>query len=152
MRDANPVQALSHALGENVLHSCTFSLARHPPRSPVPCMYADKWMLFLQCALSRTDVTIIAQEHPIFGTAMANIVRIFKKKLNAKNPQIDLEQVVANLLDSHQRDDEDDEYVHKVHLSDVMREIKLQVSAAVLVLLCTRLFGLSLTSAHLSPR
>jgi hypothetical protein len=58
---------------------------------------------------------------------MANLVRIFSKKMSSKNPEVDLDLIIKALLESQQKDDEDDEYTHKVHLSDVMKEIKFQV-------------------------
>ena len=58
---------------------------------------------------------------------MANIVRIFSKKLKSKNPEVDLQAVTASLMDTQEKQDEDDEYSSKVHLSDVMRELRAQV-------------------------
>ena len=80
-----------------------------------------------QCALSRDKVFSIASDHPVFGTAMANIVRIFSKKLKSKNPDVDLQAVTATLMDTQEKQGEDDEYSSKVHLSDVMRELRAQV-------------------------
>jgi endonuclease IV len=58
---------------------------------------------------------------------MANIVRIFSKKLKSKNPDVDLQAVTATLMDTQEKQGEDDEYSSKVHLSDVMRELRAQV-------------------------
>ena len=78
------------------------------------------------CALSRDAISSIAKDYPVFGKAMANIVRIFAKKMRAKNPDADLDQVVSGLLASGGKEDEDDDYTHKVHLSDVYKEVRTQ--------------------------
>jgi hypothetical protein len=98
-----------------------------PTRARV-CSFVRPFLCYVvQCALSREKVSGIARDYPVFGQAMANLVRIFSKKMSSKNPEVDLDLIIKALLESQQKDDEDDEYTHKVHLSDVMKEIKFQV-------------------------
>lgn len=67
---------------------------------------------------------------------MANLVKIFSKKLKAKNGDVDLDAIAANLMETTHQDDVDDEYTHKVHLSDVWKEVKQQVRWRCITLHC----------------
>lgn len=69
---------------------------------------------------------------------MANLVRIFSKKLQSKNADVDLDAIVADLMESTQQEDQDEAYTSKVHLSDVWKEIKAQVRHRCIILYCQR--------------
>lgn len=57
---------------------------------------------------------------------MANLVRVFGKKMRAKNTAADLDAIVAELLATQEKDVADDHYERKIHLSEVYKEQKSQ--------------------------